>query len=110
MKNQTETETKQYRQGDVFVTAIDSIPSDVKEVQRDAGRIVLAYGEVTGHAHAITSKEATLWERGDVRYLEVKRACTLSHEEHSQIALPAGTYQVIRQREYHPEAVRQVAD
>lgn len=45
-----------FRQGDVLVvlTAVAALPAGAKEVQPEKGRrIVLAHGEVTGHAHAI---------------------------------------------------------
>jgi hypothetical protein len=42
----------QYRHGDVFLRAVAAIPDDAKPVEPDRGRTVLAYGEVTGHAHA----------------------------------------------------------
>jgi hypothetical protein len=101
-----------FRQGDVLVAAVaGKIPSAAKKVKRDSGRIVLAYGEVTGHAHAIHSTGATLWESGDgARYLEVKRACNLVHEEHATINIPAGLFRIVRQREYTPEAIQFVAD
>ncbi|MFD0592628.1 hypothetical protein ACFQZ4_08715 [Catellatospora coxensis] len=34
----------------------------------------------------------------------------LVHEEHGPIALAAGAYRVVRQREYFPGAIRPVAD
>lgn len=109
------TEILQFRQGDVLVAGVgargSALPKGAQKVKRDTGRIVLAYGEVTGHAHAITSPHATLWESGDgARYLEVKRTCSLMHEEHATITIPAGLYQITRQREYSPEAIRFVAD
>lgn len=42
----------QYRHGDVFLNRIDAIPDGAKPVPSDNGRTILAYGEVTGHAHA----------------------------------------------------------
>ncbi len=41
------------RQGDVLLVPVKSLPIGAKEIPLDKGRIVLAYGEVTGHAHAI---------------------------------------------------------
>ena len=41
------------RQGDVLILPVDKLPDGCTEVPNDKGRIVLAYGEVTGHAHAI---------------------------------------------------------
>lgn len=101
-----------YRQGDVLIVAVDNIPKGLKEVPREAGRIVLAHGEATGHAHAITG-EATLYGTDlENRFLEVLAdgGVELIHEEHATIALPRGMYQLIRQREYTPEADRWVAD
>ncbi len=91
---------KMFRQGDVLVVACDEVPADAELVARDNGRIVLAYGEVTGHAHTIHSPFAAL----------VAKAVQLKHEEHSKIDLPAGNYRVVRQVEYTPEAIRTVAD
>ncbi|MGH9523996.1 MAG: hypothetical protein ACRD3E_15850 [Terriglobales bacterium] len=32
------------------------------------------------------------------------------HEEHAPIVLPPGDYEIVRQREYSPEEIRNVAD
>lgn len=102
----------QFRQGDVFVEKCEKPAAELVPIEQDKGRVVLAYGEVTGHAHAISGKHANLYEvKGWVdRLLVVTKATALMHEEHSRIDLPAGTYRVKRQREYTPEAVRNVAD
>jgi hypothetical protein len=104
----------QYRQGDVLVEKITRIPDDVMPIERDSGRVVLAYGEATGHAHALAAKHVhfySLTKAADVRYLEVRgRGAWLRHEEHSPIYLPPGSYGVTRQRTYTPEEVRPVAD
>ena len=100
-----------YRQGDVLITRVER-KSGLREVDREAGRIVLAHGEATGHAHAIASMDATLWmdEKTLNRYLDVKAPVVLDHEEHTRIELPSGFYEVKRQREYRPEGLRNVAD
>ena len=103
------------RQGDVYLVRI---PDDVKldnisQVEKDQGRTILAYGEVTGHAHAIVSDQAALWaEAGNIanRILEVSKTVFLKHEEHDPIEILPGRYEIVRQREYHPEAIRYVAD
>ena len=102
---------KMYRQGDVAIIECKRV-AVTSEVEREAGRIVLAHGEVTGHAHAIASMDATLFmdEATVNRYLDVRAPVTLDHEEHGRIELPIGFYQVVRQREYRPEGLRQVAD
>ena len=101
---------KMYRQGDVLIVATKEKPSG-NEIARDNGRIILAYGEVTGHAHAIREKAAVLWDNGKgVRILAASEPLKLVHEEHSSIEIPPGNYRVIQQREYSPEAIRNVTD
>lgn len=105
------------RQGDVLIVRVPTVPAGTREVPRDeAGRIVLALGEVTGHAHAIRDPDATLFQLtgADVeqRFLEITREVTLTHEEHDAITLAPGTYEVRRQREYvsPKRAPRLIAD
>lgn len=102
-----------YRQGDVLIIPVKSIPKKLEPVERENGRIVLAHGEVTGHAHAIKNKGAALFR--DPKLMAVFMtvngdAVMLEHDEHDTIVIPPGIYQVIRQREYSPEAIRNVAD
>jgi hypothetical protein len=95
---------KMWRQGDVMVRQVDSIPSNTAPIARDHGRIVLAYGEVTGHAHAIVDEAVEFVRTADTnqRFLRIMSAsgAALRHEEHATITLPPGTYEVIQQREY----------
>jgi hypothetical protein len=100
---------RQVRQGDVLLEPVTSVPDGARPVPRDAGRVVLAYGEVTGHAHAIRTPGATLLADGDERYLRVPAPATLGHEEHAAIELVPGTYRVVIQREYVPPEVSPAA-
>jgi len=108
------TNSIHYRQGDVLIQRIGSFPSTLTPVARENGKVVLAHGEVTGHAHAIASPNADLYsavDSGSVTFLEIRSALAeLCHEEHATIALQPGKYRVTRQREYSPEAIRNVAD
>ena len=101
----------QVAQGDVFIRRVGEIPDAAVPVERDNGRIVLAYGEVTGHAHAISSAEAELLvlpERSrdedvlNVRFLRVMAASgvDVQHEEHAAIHLAPGLYEIRQQREW----------
>lgn len=102
---------KLYRQGDVLVEYFsDKLPEDVQKIASDKSRVVLAYGEVTGHAHALLSKTSTLYEWQGSRLLEITKPTDLTHEEHAAITLAPGVYKVTQQREYSPEAIRNVAD
>jgi hypothetical protein len=107
-----------YRQGDVLIERVDALPASAVEIPQH-GRIVLALGEVTGHAHAIALDDgpvkARLFDAGTERFLQVLAASILDHEEHAAIALEPGVYRVSKfgtgtQREYTPEAIRNVAD
>lgn len=102
-----------YRQGDVYIVPVASVPEKLEPVARESGRVVLAHGEVTGHAHAIKAEGAALFR--DPKLMAVFMTVTgdpvaLEHDEHSTITLPAGNYQIIRQREYTPERIINVAD
>ncbi len=82
-----------YRQGDVLLRLVPSIPNGTSPVDRDAGRIILAYGEVTGHAHAIEAPdtEATLLKTAENRrFLRLMAGVDLVHEEHVTIHLTRG--------------------
>lgn len=130
---------KQLRQGDVQLQPVPALPAGCTEIPPEGNRIVLAYGEVTGHAHAIydhvaapaqvdverpaaadevaeaaiarASSKARLWraENGE-RFLEVKETVTLRHEEHTAHTLPPGIYKLPTQVEYTPAELRRVAD
>jgi hypothetical protein len=102
-----------YRQGDVLLVAVPAIPEDARPLPRDEGRIVLALGEATGHAHAIANPRAALLETGlRQRFLQVlaEGGVLLCHEEHDPLLLPQGAYHVRQQREYSPGVLRMVAD
>lgn len=129
----------QFRQGDVLITRVRSnVPKGATPIARDKGRVILAYGEVTGHAHAICDDGVCLLTLEDqaemaeaarkllasvgltrcdlrpeevVGFLEVGcDGAALTHDEHETHQFSEGTYVVTRQREYSPEAIRSVAD
>ena len=76
-------------------------PENLKRVRAKRGSVILAEGEVTGHAHRIASSRAALFEAGDERrFLKIRGRTQLQHDEHDAIDLDPGIYEVIRQREY----------
>ena len=103
-----------YRQGDVLIVPVAGLPKGLERVSREGGCVVLAHGEVTGHAHAIRDSRAALFRDPKLAamFLNVTgdAPVALEHEEHGMIELPPGNYRLIRQREYTPEAIRNVAD
>ncbi|MBS2000878.1 MAG: hypothetical protein U0103_14705 [Candidatus Obscuribacterales bacterium] len=94
----------QYRQGDVLLMQVSELPVEAKE-EEPSDKIVLAYGEVTGHSHSVRKEDAKLFRNNEDSYLVVETKANLVHEEHDSIPLPAGVYKVIRQREYNPRTV-----
>ncbi|MEV5161656.1 MULTISPECIES: hypothetical protein [unclassified Streptomyces] len=107
-----------YRQGDVLMVALEEseVPARLLdapgELRDGRGRLVLALGEVTGHAHAVRGPGRLMREAGPFgpMLLHLPEGGRVVHEEHAAIALPKGWFRVVRQREYTPGAVRIVAD
>ena len=120
------------RQGDVLLVKVEAneVPEGLIENKRDKiGRIVLAYGEHSGHSHAIrdrnvtslrlsTTQEDPSGVSGMVDYIYVGGSgAALHHEyesgtmaEHHPISLDEGYYRVVLQREYSPEGIRRAQD
>lgn len=100
------------RQGDVLLVEVDELPSQLEPVPREDGRLVLAHGEATGHAHVLEGEAELLaadLEEMQERFLRVEAESSLLHEEHATVAVPPGSYRVVRQREYVPERRRSPA-
>lgn len=108
-------------QGDLMLRRIDKLPAGVKPLAAENGMFVVAHSE-TGHNHVIDAKPNVAWygtEDSMVSYLEVIEATdeteTLlrhlrGHDTHKTIIIPAGVFEIRRQREYTPEGWRQVQD
>jgi len=93
------------RQGDVLISPTKAIKGE------KLPHLVLAEGELTGHAHRISAGTAELYTKGNVLYLRVlSTQATLSHEEHHDIQIPQGNWKIRIQREYEPEGWRFVMD
>mgnify|MGYP001479951267 CR=1 FL=1 len=113
-----DTVRRMYRQGDILIIPIpeEKVPAASRDLpaapRDDQGRIVLALGETTGHAHAIAAPGELLGtpDPENPAYLHLPRGGRLVHEEHAPITLPKGWFRVIRQREYVPGSARLIAD
>jgi hypothetical protein len=105
--------TEIYRQGDVLIVSVKEFPANLDPVERENGRVVLAHGEVTGHAHAIEGEGAALFRAPKLMAVFITITggpAALEHQEHDPMVIPPGVYRVIRQRKYAPEEIRNVAD
>ncbi len=109
--NHMKTKAKpSYRQGDVLLIATEQSTDGLK-VRTTKGRVILAHGEATGHHHSFPrSKASDYSDAGGGLVVKVKPGSSLEHQEHTAIPIPPGIYLGIRQREYTPEAIRNVAD
>ena len=105
----------QYRQGDIWFEQISDFASRTNGLKRYESPI-LAYGEVTGHCHKISTSmdgvQMFVDKDGDI-FIQTKADVSIGHDEHGAITLPGpGEYCISRQREYDwaTESVRKVAD
>jgi hypothetical protein len=88
----------QSRQGDLFFRSVSKLPPKGLKKKADA---ILAYGEVTGHSHQVTTPIA---DCEDI-YIRSDNPINVGHDEHNTIVLPAGQWICVsRQREYDPLA------
>ena len=100
-----------FQQGDVLIESAE-IPKLAKKVKSN-GRLILAEGEATGHAHAIVETEkAELFEKDGRLWLGVKEQTDVTHEEHGTVTLPPGDFEIRRVQEYDhfAEEARRVQD
>ena len=105
------------RQGDVKIEMISVLPEGIKKDVKENGVAVLAHGEVTGHKHQILKGDVNFFTIGESqnmfspKYLEVvSDEAIVIHDEHTEIVLNKGFYEVTIQREYTPEEIRNVLD
>jgi hypothetical protein len=97
-----------FRQGDVTLVKVSELPAGAKRIEGD---VILAYGEVTGHAHRVIEKQKVAYfDAGAERFLQVLEKTALTHEEHGAIMLEKGVYKQVFQVEDFGTEVRRVAD
>ncbi len=102
------------RQGDVLLFKVGGLPKGAKEV-KVKGDVILAHGEVTGHAHRIKRDQtekpsARIFDLGAERYLQIAERVALTHEEHSAVFLEAGVYRQAFQFEEKRAEIQRVVD
>jgi len=97
-----------HRQGDVLFVKVEALPDDVILHKSD----VIVEGEVTGHAHRLSQGRILEATEGRLflEILDTSKESEVVHEEHHPVKLEPGYWEVVRQREYSPEAVRMVID
>lgn len=102
------------RHGDVVIYRLDGLAPEFGErIEPDKGKLVLAYGEATGHSHSLPEGIGELYKAPnmDGMYLNVtKEGAQLGHEEHKSIAMPVGLYYVGIKRQHSPNGWDPVRD
>jgi hypothetical protein len=97
----------QARQGDLLFIKIKTLPTGTTKAKDN----VLAYGEVTGHHHTAEGDGVCVMENDTgQKFVSSSQPWTATHQEHAHIAFDGGVWEVRRQREYQPDAIRTVQD
>lgn len=98
-----------FQQGDVLIKPM-ALPKTATKIDDP----VLAHGEATGHKHQLHGDGFTVYENPATRrkHLRIVRPTALRHEEHKEIMLPPGDYEVsgVREYDHFDEEARQVVD
>ena len=73
---------------------------------------ILAEGEATGHSHQVIGENITVYGEEQERLLEMPNGGTVKHEEHKEITLPPGEYDIsiVKEYDHAEESVRNVVD
>lgn len=108
----------QAAQGDMLLTKIKALPSNVTKTEAVNSKFILAHSE-TGHNHTVKKQAGITFYSNDndpfIAYLVVDNTkCLVEHERgfdtHESISLKDGIYEIRRQREYTPEGFRRAQD
>jgi hypothetical protein len=99
-------------QGDVILLKVDTLPDGASIDEKFNG--IVQFGEHTGHKHKLTGKETDMFHffHEGRRYLQIKEEMKLLHEEHKEIPVPPGVYEVriVRELDWFSDLERQVID
>lgn len=103
--------TKYYQQGDVLLKTIGKLP-DGLEKHPD---LILQYGESTGHMHQFpegSDVQVFYSHEKQKKYIVVGNVAYLRHEEHREIPVQPGIFEVdiVREYDYDSKETRRVID
>lgn len=98
------------QQGDVLFYKMKKMPLNLEEQKTN----IVQEGEATGHAHRLYGDGFKMFIEPSTkkRYLKILKETPLRHEEHKEIMLPDGEYEIgiIREYDHFSEEVRSVVD
>jgi hypothetical protein len=113
------TNENHLQQGDVLIERLieQTDTSKGRVIVHPSGRVVLAEGEATGHAHVVKCEpgtEAKLIDMGDQKILEITGGkASVVHEEHKTITkVGPGQHEIsiVKEYDYDAEEAKQVID
>ncbi len=101
-----------YRQGDVLLEKIKSIPpkTEKRDIKTEKDHLLVT-GELSNHGHFITGHVEVYEDESMNMYIHAIDGASLQHlnintmkwtKEHESIDVPEGKYKVIRQIEFNP--------
>jgi hypothetical protein len=78
--------------------------------QKQQKKVVLAKGEVTGHAHVAAGPDLMFDEA--TKILTVPEGAVVTHEEHHQVTLPKGKFKIgiVQEEDPYSKELRKVRD
>ena len=100
----------QIQQGDVTLIKLDVFPpGEVKIVSKQ--KCLVMHGE-GGHSHVVEDDEAELIQIGEKMLLKLGKTATIVHEEHKEITLEPGIWEIgqINEYDYFSKMVKKVVD
>lgn len=92
----TTKEVTTIQQGDCILTRIREIPKDAKFLKGD----FIVHPGNTGNNHALIGGDFGIYQKGEVKFIDVKEISALTHNEHKPIMLMPGSYVLSFVQEY----------
>lgn len=101
------------RHGDILLRPVSKAAG---ELIHEGMEYVVAEGEATGHRHTLSTQTKNgirvFQDAEGNRYLDVTGQARIRHQEHKELEVEPGHYQVVIEREfdYFSQEIRRVAD
>ena len=109
MKNQPSKQNPS-QQGDLILIPIESLPAGSQEIISQK-HCILAHGE-SGHSHVLDHPKAKMIKINNSIFLDLEEAATILHEEHKEVSLESGIWEIgqVNEYDYFSKMVRKVID
>lgn len=106
-----------YRHGDIMLKEVDALPLGKTTSHHT---LTIALGEATGHHHSLfeirdveyTKAPIEYLNLDDGRFLIIHQPVLLRHQEHHELRIEPGIYEITEEREYDyfEESMKKVVD